>query len=407
LIEIESDLHSSSSFERSLRLSEYIRSGGVHLLSFYCVDTIGRVSSRNDFSVSILGPTPTPCPCCGIGKIVWNVSDSVLGVAVSNVYGDQSMTFSEFHSRLRIPSNVKVDFDIKPITSNMIVVLYRLTNFAVSDQIVDFSVDVNPQIAGNPFNLFSARLDRDVGISTSYNGYIMTLITGEHPFVRNVSTLWFGPYDQNFSNFWASTADSNFSGQTIIALSWQNLIIPSKGSISVSIIVKSGEYYDCSPILLTLNVPSVIDLNDLCLISGSISNSDELITHSLFLIVDDNTSSISEISTFLSPSFEISIPTASLNLSLGLHRLSFLALNCLGCLSLPVSILSTVVTHSPDPTHTTESSFSSSTFPTVIVIVVSCIAAIAIIIFAVWFLCRHRRQVSEDSPDHALTSSFL
>jgi hypothetical protein len=87
---------------------------------------------------------------------------------------------------------------------------------------------------------------------------------------------------------------------------------------------------------------------------GSIDNSDEWMTHSLFVIVDDDNSSIHEILTFSGILFDFSVPVDSLGVSIGMHQFSFIIVPCNGCVSKFVShsvLLMEFLTHylSPSP----------------------------------------------------------
>jgi hypothetical protein len=151
-------------------------------------------------------------------------------------------------------SGVTIVSNFTFLSDNALLVGFRLENSNSSNTSADVAVysdiyfdgDDNAPVAGLPD-------EQGFVIYSSSNAF--GVICRSYPLVRNVSAYNFAA----FTNFdrWAQTSASSLSMvDSAMAFSWQNITIPSGGAVTLSAIMRSGNFDTQLPVLTIDQVPT-------------------------------------------------------------------------------------------------------------------------------------------------------
>jgi hypothetical protein len=180
------------------------------------------------------------------------------------------------------------------LSENAVLIAFKLMNSNLLSQMVDVGVDSDIYFDGNDGASVES-LSNDMGfvMYSSINSF--TIIGRSYPLVRDLTTYWFGSQGSRSSYYWTQISSTSISGvDSGMTFSWQQILIPSNGSVTVSVIMRSGNFDPMSPILNMTNtiIPSQIPLTGSFSIHCSVSDSHSSVLVNLIMVINDDHSNI-------------------------------------------------------------------------------------------------------------------
>jgi hypothetical protein len=314
-------------------------------------------------SNSKITPTPTPIPL-----LLMNSSSSLslvlAGVIPNGSNKTVSTVLTSFNVRFWIPGSYLTISQAGSTTSLVTARLYvttigplaivavSLLNGNSASQAINVSMDADLYVNGNDrvpcYDIPTRR-----GFYAPYLGAWLNFSCNGHPLGVDVSTYWFGTYSMRSSNLWNQIGVSEFSGDSGMALSWQNRVIPAGGKIVLSTVIRWG-LENSAPVvsLLSSNLVDVVDANAQIDLRLRVTDSDGDIC-SLYVLVDNNFTDLFQIAANIDSGSELDV---SLNLSRwqfadGSHSMRIYAIDPVGTVSRQPVLLALIIAR-PTPRRT-------------------------------------------------------
>jgi hypothetical protein len=387
----------SGSYARSIDISPYSLSPGVHTFSFFVVNDVGFISNQNDLHFTVIAdrmttaaqtptmtkspmasqtPAPYGSPFPTTYPLVWvwalrppatfnikwkNVSEiltaydsyrSLLRVGNRSVYivQDQLVNASSVFARAMLVS----------LSPYSILLAYRITSSASDPVACGLAIFADAVIDNNDFH-HVAVLPSDQGfywdgISRGAE-YRISVIGRHYPLVSNISTFWFGDLWDLSSHYWSQTTAMDEEGPDLgIAFSWQNVLIPSSRCICVSVVFRSGDHFVDQPLLgsITNTGLTVVAVSSSLSVQVPIFDpiAGSLLT--VLVVADDDLFTLRAVgSNLTSGTYDFTVDLILFSLSLGNHVFSFYVVNDIGFVSEPGDCpFVTIADRTPTATHT-------------------------------------------------------
>jgi hypothetical protein len=353
---------------------------GMHSLTFYAVDLYGFVSNGLALNIIVLpGPTATPAQTPTLTQsplssqspaafpspypveyplvFSWYASTSMnFNLAWRTPLGDRATTFAGYGTRLRVGSLSSPVGQGRPVTvagvtlwtyncslSNYTVLIaFKLSSTNQNPTSCDVALYADTVVAGNEYHHIEG-IPGQKGVFWSGDsgnpedaGYTLSVIAdGDYPLSSGLTTYWFGAAGILSTNYWTQTTSTVSDGIDVaFSIAWKDIAVPPNGATSISVIMRSGAHAPDGPtvqgIYCAAYVPASGGFGISILARDPIPSS---VFH-VFLVVDDDVASISQVaSNLVSGTTPCNIRLDSYHLSLGLHSLTFYAVNQVGYVS--------------------------------------------------------------------------
>jgi hypothetical protein len=399
---------------------------GLHIFSFYAVDSIGNVSPPQSFSASVIAPTDSPTWTVPATQTPAPSASPYINVPLSFAPNPESFdlfgtignhtirtTSYGYTATLRIGNETAFITGLKPAALagvNLSLGFFRLSanalllDFTVSNEnedswLVDISVssDINFEgyddapcaviPGGHGFNVFSP-------------ANTLSFVTGRSPFVTDVSTFWFGALADRRANEWTQVATDSFSGaDSAMAFTWQGIAVSGQSWVKRSVIIKFGGF-NSSPLDLSVTLAtSTVLVNTVVTVTGTVltpvlPTSPEV---RLFFVPDADETSLTEFEASINSQFTADFELTEMGL--GPHTLGIVAVDSDGDISEENILAFTVVNQLPSTyTPTAESGSSGLVLTVVIAAGAGLLLVGGVVVGASVLWRRHRRPKAHDRP---------
>jgi hypothetical protein len=301
-------------------------------------------------------------------------------------------------------SSVVASTHFVSISQNVILIVFKFVNSDLIPKTVDVEVDADVTINGNDA---TSVLDLGGGLGfimySSPNGF--TFIGQSYPLVTNLSTYWFGYSGDRSTHYWTQVTQSSYSGSDVaISFSWQNILIPSRESVCLSMIVRSGSFDSSRPVLTIIETGNERELfpTDDFLIRGIVSYSRAFGSMSLFFVINDDYSQLSRITSSLiadSP-FALNFSLVPYSVRVGSQNFGFYAVSDSGCVSSGQFVSVTIIPHHTSIVSAPPAESDSGVDALLLVGIPVAVAMILLAVVGIVFMtCRHKNgRAQPDEP---------
>jgi hypothetical protein len=332
-------------FEYDLELKGYNLDSGQHSFSFHAVDrSLGRISSAarylttihrvvnasgvipiwfcegEQFNFDIYGNTSD-------GLIVGSTSYGIGYATRLQVDGIDSTTSCPYEGSLEL-LGLTLTTHLTRLGEYAILIGFKVVNG--NSVMKSVSIECDSDIAPDGEE---QSICRDLGGSRGFyfregDTYGFTLIGRGYPLVRNVTGYWFGPRGKWISNYWGNIGSGTELSNIDAACSWswQNIEILAGEFVTVSVIMRSGQFAEYAPELwmpadmipFRMGPYETVDVN------GWVRTFNWPALMDLLFVVDDDASAIHRLlSRVEAGSFGLVIQLPLSGIRAGVHRLAF------------------------------------------------------------------------------------
>jgi hypothetical protein len=151
-------------------------------------------------------------------------------------------------------SNIVASLFTRYISSNAVVLSFRLENQGSTSQTADISISNGISFDGNLSAPVSS-IESDDGFVVTSILYAMTFGCWRASLVTCASTYWFGSYVTWLSNNWTQVVNASISGiDSAFTISWQDISVPPGKTVTRSLIATFG-VWNADQIILTMYFP--------------------------------------------------------------------------------------------------------------------------------------------------------
>jgi hypothetical protein len=361
--------------------------GGQHTITFYAIDSEGRVSVGSSFALTANIATSSPRPS-------YTPARSISASPSQSHTPSETRTPTETRSptSTRTPSVSKSPFlaravmggsvagfgDSFALSGNSGNVAITVSGFSVYRQGNSQFLTLTPRVkAVGPLALvgfeivsssavqetysigfdaqfyvegYSTSTCLDFGSAFSAEGYsrVVYFLCRDSPLVVDTTTYWFGLYLDRGQNQWSQGALSSYTGEAGMTLSWQNRPIAPGATDSVSVVVRWGPDAP-TPILNLDGAPqSAVNLDTPISVTGFVSESSGE-TYWVQAVVDRNVARLIQIApeSLIGSPIVAAVTPQELGLQGGSHQVDFYAIDSEGGISAAVTW--TVTINAPTP----------------------------------------------------------
>jgi hypothetical protein len=226
------------------------------------------------------------------------------------------------------------------------IVAAQISNLGVTAEMIDVSIAGNININGNEFVPCFRTVNGFSGIDAMYS---VDFLARDHPIVADADSVWFGDSADLPNSYWINATHQSFSGsKAALSISWRNRTIGPKTSLALPTVLRWGT--GSKPPTLTFNpLLNPLVRSSALEVEGRVEDLDGD-SVSILAVFDDDYSQPKVLQSALpSPAaFVLAMRLPDFLTELGLHNLSFVAVDATGTFS---NVVSLTIDWQPDAAH--------------------------------------------------------